>query len=363
MSMNLSTRWLAACILLAAGGFSSAARAQYLHPAEITATQSTTLPYSESGKITVEFGQEYYFGTATFVHRYTGLTAGHLLYDPKAGFATSPSFQPALYDDEPLGQQVGFFAVLAGYQDAANVNPDSDPAFSFDMGYFVLLTPSPLDQWAAFSADPGLLTLPNNFLALGYAAQRLSGNGLAFIQTNAPYVEDLPGLYESEAYYTESGMSGGPVYLTENGGMVIGAVNVAGDNPPNPAESAARAITPDVTPLLIDAEYLHGAIVGAVITGPASVKAGTTTIYRAGLTFADGKTEGEGIPHRYDEIELVAKVGSRRQVTITKFKPERFDVKFAASLRAGTRIDLQIFRDDEALTAQKPLQTFTVTIR
>jgi hypothetical protein len=366
--MNLSTARLAGCFFWVLGSLSGvsllppAARGQ-LRPEEITYQQSSGLPYRESGKITVNFGPDAYFGTATFVHRYTGLTAGHLLYDPKQGFATMPVFEQGLYNDYPPNQRLGFFAVLAGYQAAATVDPDSNAAFAVDMGYFLLTTPSPLDEWAAFDDDPSLLTVSNHFLAFGYAAETFSGNELASVQTDEPYSLELGSLLQTGAYYTQSGMSGGPVYFQENGAMVIGAVNVAGDDPPSPAESAARAITPDVSALLMDAEYVHGLITGAVLTGPTSVKAGSSQIYRSGLTFADGKTEGEGIPRRYSEIELIPEGSAKHSVTVTTFKTERYMVKFAASLRPGTQVVLRLFRNNLAPTTQTPLRTLTVTVQ
>ncbi len=334
-----------------------------LRAQEITFAQSLELPYRESGKLTVRFGQDYYFGTATAIRRYTGLTAGHLLYDPKSGFAASTNFQQGLYNDSPPTQEIGYFAVLSGYQTEAAVDPDADAAFARDMGYFVLLRPVPGNEWAAFSDDPSLLTTGGDYLALGYAAESFPGDKLASVQIAAPYTLDLPGLYQNMSFYTEEGMSGGPVYLSNGGKMTVGAVNVAGTDPPHRAESGARAITADVGPLLIDAEYTHGAITGGVITGPLTVTAGSTAIYKVGVTFADGETEGAGMPHRYQELELIAQGAVKRSLTVTQFKPERFSVAFGRSLRSGTPVVLRLLRNTVNPQAQAPLQTLTVNIQ
>lgn len=357
--------WLAGALAtLLASTFAPAARAQ-IHPSAITAAQATALPYRESGKLLVSFGSKFYFGTATYIHRYTGLTAGHLLYDPQAGFAATTSFMPGYYNESLGSQQIGYFAVLSGYQEAAGVDPDSSAAFARDMGYFLLLSPAVNDEWAAFSADPTLLTTGTDFLALGYAgADGFSGDVLTYVHTTSPYFVDLPGLYQNNSYYTVEGMSGGPVYLTQaDGSMVITAVNVAGTDPPDAAESGARAITEDVRPLLLDAEYTHGAIIGGVIKGPLTVAAGATAKYRTGLTYKSGATEGDGLPRRYEEIELLPKGPVKKLLTVTKFSPEKFMITFPASLPSGTQVVLRMLRDTEKPKAQTTLQTYTVTVQ
>ena len=351
-------------VLLALFAPCLALRAQQ-HPAEITPDEAYTLPYRLSGRLNVAHGSERYFGTATLIRRYTGVTAGHLLYDPETGLSTDLHYEPALYGSTSYSLAVSSFAVLSGYQSAAQVDPDSYAAFDQDMGYTLFSQAAPGNEWAAFGADTDLLTTADHFLVLGYAAESFPGDELAFVNVTSPY--DLllaPGLYENTSYYTEEGMSGGPLYVTRDGTMEVAAVNVAGTSKPDPADSGARAITPAETALFTEAEYVAGLITAGVIKGPASVAPGGSGKYKVGVVFQDGLTQGTAaLPGRYDELVLTPTGARRKDVSVTKLTAGKFKVKFSGNLVHGDTITLQLLRTTAAKSAQTALKTVTVTVQ
>ena len=340
-------------------------RAQ-LRPQEITGDQSAELPYRLSGQLNVTFGHTGYFGTSSYIRRYTGVTAGHLLYDPKGGLAVNPYYLPAFYVAAATAVPVSFFAVLGGYQAAANVDPDSNGAFAFDMGYVLFSKPAKNAEWADFTDTPATLATSVPFLVLGYAAESFPGDKLAFVGTSNPFYQLVsPALYENTAYYTEEGMSGGPAYdsASSSSTPVILAVTVAGTSPPDPALSDVRAITPTEQTLFIEAEYTHGLISGGTIRGPATVAPGGQGKYKTGVVFADGVQEGRDLMPRYDEAVLQVVGAHKKTVTITKVTTGKFKVKFSSALPSGSSVKLELLRNTTPKGDQTPLQTMVVTVQ
>ena len=353
-----------AAVSLAFSATSLAAAA--LRPAEITPEQATQAPYRDSGRMSVLQGVDSYIGTASYIRRYTGLTAGHILYSPKTGFSTALHYAAALYIETTDFVIVNSFAALSGYQAAADQNRDSDAAFDQDMGYLIFSKPALNDEWAAWSANPNILSSNGPFLAFGYAAESFPGDELASVQHQTPYFQQLPpAFYGNQAYYTEGGMSGGPVYATlPSGGMTMAAINVAGTGYAQAAFSGARAITPAETPLLLGAEYASGIITGGIIKGPAMVAVGGTAKFKTGLNFIDGPQVANQIAVNYDgDLQLAAVGPHKRAVTITKLKPGKYSVAFPADAPAGTQVTLQLLRAALPPKGQTPLQTLTVTLR
>ncbi len=342
-----------------------ALRAQ-LRPQEITGAQAPELPYRLSGQLNVTFGHTGYFGTSSYIRRYTGVTAGHLLYDPEGGLAVSPYYLPAFYVAATTSVPVSFFAVLGGYQAAANVDPDSNGAFAFDMGYVLFSRPARNAEWADFADTPDTLTARVPFLILGYAAESFPGDKLAFVSTMNPFYQLVsPALYENIAYYTEEGMSGGPAYDTASSSSnpVILAVTVAGTSPPDTALSDVRAITPTEQALFIEAEYTHGLIPTGVIRGPDTVAPGGQGKYKTGVVFADGVQEGRDLTPRYDEIVLQVAGAHKKMVTITKVTTGKFKVRFSSALPSGSSVKLELLRNTTAKGNQTPLTTMTVAVQ
>lgn len=329
----------------------------------ISPAQNSQTPYIYTGRLTVRHGADAFFGSATSIRRYTGLTCAHLLYDGETGFSTNLYFDPHLYQRaNGNGTAIYSFGVLSGYQGAAGADPDSDAAFARDLGYVLFLNPAPNNDWASWQANPDALLTPGPHLILGYAAETLPGTVMASINSSDPYAPLDEGLYESEGYYTQSGMSGGPVYLFSDGMWQIFAETVAGTSPPEIALSDVRAITPDARGLLIDPEYTSGLIKGGTISGPSNVRSGSSAGYKVGVTFIDNKSEFAQLPPRYSELTLVAGGPQKAQVVITKKKKAgKFVVSFGGAPQ-GSSVELRLVRDTVRAKDQTPLARFTVTV-
>ena len=114
-----------------------------------------SLPYRLTGQLNVTFGNTAYFGTATYIRRYTGVTAGHLLYDPQGGLATSPYLALGMFAGQSthdLG--VGSFAVLSGYQAAANIDPDANAGLRLRHGLRAVHQPGAERRMGGFRPRP-----------------------------------------------------------------------------------------------------------------------------------------------------------------------------------------------------------------
>lgn len=350
-------------VVLLALGAASPVRAQ-VHPAEISEEQSTEAPYRDSGRLTVYQGNAGYLGTATYIRRYTGLTAGHMLYNGRTGLSTSVTFQQAFYEYSSSKIYAGFIAVLSGYQAAAQDDNTSDAAFERDMGYLVFTHPARNNEWALWSADPLALSQGTAFDVLGYAAESFRGDILAQVHIDKPYqLLRAPGLYESTAYYAQEGMSGGPVYASYNGTVRLAAVTVGGTSPPEPAQAGVRAITPEETSLFLEAEYVHGMIIRGFIKGTPTVAPGGSVVLKTGVVFADYNKENGSFSSRYDDLKLVAVGAYKKKVKITKLSPSKSQATFSADIPSGQPVSFELFRTAVPRGAQTKLAAYTVTVQ
>lgn len=349
--------WLAVSSLPA---LAHAARGQ-TQPTEITAAQNTQAPYLHTGRLSVIHGRAGFFGTATWIRRYTGLTCGHLLYNEETGFSTGLHFAPHYYlRANADASTVAQFGVLSGYQAASDVNGDSDAAFARDLGYVLFVKPAPSNDWADWAPNPDALLQSRPRLILGYAAETYPGDVMASVLTSAPFSRLEDGLYESTEFYTQSGMSGGPLLLLNGASWQVIAETVAGTSPPGPALSDVRAITAEARELLIQPEYQHGLVRGGSITGASTVTAGATGTYKCGVIFADGLREGAQLPRRYAELKLKAAGPNKAAVQITRVKTGKYLVNFGG-LSPGQSVVLRLLRDTLPNGSQTPLAQFTVT--
>lgn len=352
-----------AALLLAAAGlsaFAPPARAQ-VEAKEITATQNAQAPYVYTGRLSVNHGGRGFFGTATLIRRYTGLTCGHLLYNEQTGFSTNLEFSPHYYLRPTSAESsVSTFTVLSGYQAASDEDPDADAAFARDLGCVLFVKAAPLNDWAEWTADPDALLRSGSRLMLGYAAESYSGDVMAYIQSSAPYRRLRDGLYESTDYYTQAGMSGGPVFFFDAGTWRVLAETVAGTSPPQAALSDVRAITAEARPFLIEPEYVNTLVRRGYIKGAGLVPAGSAANYKCGVVFVDGFSEGAQLRKRYAELKLKAAGPNKQAVGITRLKTGKFRVNFSG-LSQGQSVVLRLLRDDVAPTSQAPLAEMTVT--
>ena len=337
-----------------------------VRPTEITAAQAVEVPYRLSGRLLVYQGSHGYLGTATYIRRYTGLTAAHLLYSGKNGFSTAVRYEPALYGQALMDPTpVGFFSVLSGYQAVAAGEDATDAAFERDMGYLVLTKPAYKNEWASWSADPAQLEQTSSAQVLGYAAEKFRGDKLAQVLVDAHYGVILsPGLFESTRYYAEEGMSGGPVYTIGNDGrLAVSAVTVGGTSPPSPAYSDVRAITPEERKLFLEAEYAQGIIKKGFIEGQHNLSAGGSTVINTGVIFADGTRETADFSSHYDEVKLVAKGSLKKKVQISKQAPGSYRVTLPADFPVGEKVSLALLRTTVPKKNQTPLATFKLKAR
>lgn len=354
---------LRAALWLALAGLPawSHAAAGQAQPKEITATQNAQAPYVHTGRLTVTHGKVDYFGTATLIRRYTGLTCGHLLYNEETGFSTDLHFDPHFYlRTNADASNVATFGVLSGYQAASDVDGDSDAAFARDLGYVLFVKPAPLNDWADWTVNPDALLQSGSRLILGYAAETYPGDVMASVSTSAAFSLLEDGLYESTDYYTQSGMSGGPLYLFNGVSWQVIAETVAGTSPPGPALSDVRAITAEARELLIEPEYQNGLVRSGSITGASTVTAGANGTYKCGVIFADGLREGGQLARRYAELKLKAAGPNKAGVVITKVKVGKYQVNFGG-LSKGQSVVLRLLRDTRPNGSQTPLAEMTVT--
>lgn len=352
-------------LLLAAAGlstFSAAARGQ-TEPTEITAAQNVQTPYVHTGRLTVTHGTVDYFGTATLIRRYTGLTCGHLLYNGATGFSTDLQFDPHFYlRTNADASSVAMFGVLSGYQPASDADGDSNAAFARDLGYILFVKPAPLNDWADWAANPDALLQSGSRLILGYAAETFTGDVMASVSTSAACSMLQDGLYESTDYYTQSGMSGGPLYLFNGVSWQVIAETVAGTSPPDVALSDVRAITDEARRLLIAPEYKNGLVRSGSITGAATVTVGSTGVYKCGVIFTDGQREGVQLKRRYAELKLKAAGPNKAAVTLTKVKVGKYRINFGG-LSKGQTVLLRLLHDDLPNGSQTPLAEMSVTVQ
>ncbi len=328
---------------------------------EITAAQNSQAPYFYTGRLVVTHGTEDYFGTATLIRRYTALTCGHLLYNGETGFSTNLRFDPHFYLSTNSDQtSAAMFGVLSGYQSAAYVDGNSDPAFARDLGYVLFVRPAPRNDWADWEVNPNALEQSGDRLVIGYAAESFPGDMMAAVSTSAPYSVLRDGLYESTDYYTQEGMSGGPLYLFDAGKWQVVAETVAGTSPPDPALSDVRAITEEARSLLIEPEYVNQLVESGFIKGAPTVSPGSTVNYKCGVIFTDGAREGTQLPKRYAELKLKAAGPNKSKVSVSKMKTGKYQVKFNG-LGRGQSVVLRLLRDTLPNGSQTPLAETTVT--
>lgn len=312
------------------------------------------------------------FGSGTLIRRHTVLTAGHVVYDPTAGFITNASFTRGLYEDYSLSQQqVIAAAALSGYQAAviADTNTSLD-AFSRDLGY-VLIHDAPVDSdWGNFSNDPTTLSDPTNqFFVLGYPGVTFDGRTMAYIVPSSTYVQigssTDSGLYTNAGYIPEAGESGGPIYVYNGETRLVVAETTGGngDTTGEFNESLVRGIDIVAGRFLEQAEYTGGLIKKVKIKGPRVVTHGTTVRYTALPQFVVpnvGSTTANVTTTRYTEIKLVTSTpgtSTTPAVTIRKVNNTEFDVTFATTVRPKSTTTLQAF-----YSKSNPVDKSTITI-
>ena len=362
---------------LATGAASVSAQSSSVQvPFALGITLAQKQPYNFTGRV-FDLGDAVGFGSGTLIRRHTVLTAGHVVYDPTAGFTTATTFTRDLYETYSLQkQQTIQVATLSGYQSAVDtLGNTSSTAFQLDQGY-LLLGSAPVDEdFATISSNPALLTsTANPTFVLGYPGETFDGRTMAYIVPGSPYVpvgnSSTTGSYENDAYAAEEGMSGGPVYVVVNDSSSSRyvAADTVGGIPDTTGEFNAafvRVIDTTSQKFLSDAEYTSGLIKKVKVTGPATVQRGTTVTYTAMPIFLIPNADGSrATTDRYPEIRLKSstpKIIGQPNITVLKTSNTTFDVTFPAGLPSNTTTTLQVFYDAAATPLGK--SSILVTIK
>lgn len=231
-----------AAVLLATAMFSVFQRdlsAQAISgPSPIGPTLTRTLPYSFVGRLLVSFAGVPYQGSGTVVRPHSVLTAGHMLWDPDAGWATNLYFQRAYYYGSQLSvSRPNHKYILAGYSRYASVEgSDSDDAFTKDFGAMTFTGEPAKGRYLPYSVNLGYLNGRHQTISVGYGADWHDGEQM--LKCSPPigsafaYVPDIGGTmyYFNDFYIIEGGMSGGPLFVKTSAGWNVIAINVSGDD-------------------------------------------------------------------------------------------------------------------------------------
>ena len=207
--------------------------ADYPVPAGVAAAH--TFPYSMAGQLTFASGDSIYVGTGTVVQPRGVLTAGHNLYDPVGGWSTDLLFERGRYDNTRLSVRAPLrIYVLAGYQANSEIyGGNSVRSFVRDSGGLYFKNRVAGGGFLGWSTDRSLVTGNASKVALGYGAERHSGDELLVVRPRTPFVSVLRTFYESDGMVIEGGMSGGPVIcVLPNGSPSLCGVVVSGSEHP-----------------------------------------------------------------------------------------------------------------------------------
>lgn len=341
---------------------------QAAHPIGLEHAQSQ--PYNFTGRI-FNLGTNVEIASGTLIRRHTVLTAGHVVYDPTAGFITNGTFTRGLYETASVSKdQIISAQALSGYQalsTAAN-GVFTITAAQVDLG-IVLVNQAPIDNnWANYVATPTLLADSSvATFVLGYPGDSFDGRTMTFIVPSTPFVAVAStaggALYENDEVSFEHGNSGGPIYVVPDGVNRYVAAEVSSgidDTTGTFNASFIRAIDKSAAKFIADAEYTAGLISQVKVVGPKTVVRGRTYTYTANVIFSQplrGTSTGGVTTDRYAELKLKSNTPGTKtapQVTVVKTSNTTFAVTFnATNLRANTTTTLQVYYDKTAMPSGK----------
>jgi hypothetical protein len=187
-------------------------------------------PYCYVGRLPHRHGNQNMQGSATLIHPFSLLTAGHCLYNPGTGWATHVSFERCRYNSSLAQLYLGVrLHVLAGYTDIVDGGGNSHgQAFDRDLGGVICATVPQNGDYASRWANPALLTGNDHKVSLGYGSAVHSGWVQLRSGSTQPFHRWYGQWYENASYGIEGGMSGGPVFVLKSSGWFVAAVNVSG---------------------------------------------------------------------------------------------------------------------------------------
>jgi V8-like Glu-specific endopeptidase len=203
-----------------------------------------TYPYSMAGQLIFTSGEYDFQGSATVVFKRSVLTAAHNMWDADNGWSTNVEFNRAR-----SGTQIATHSyakrlfVMGGYRtNAARHGASSVRAFAYDIGGMRFPLPLAEGSYAGWRSDVSLLKGNAYNIALGYGADKHTGDDMLFVEPYLSFYQTYTSFFENDSLTFEGGMSGGPIFaMTKAGEMRVVAIIVAGsDDPPG---GGVRAIT------------------------------------------------------------------------------------------------------------------------
>jgi len=233
------------CTILAVATPLRAQTQSISRPSFIGGDLTKTYPYSMAGQLIFSSGNSDYQGSATVVFKRSVLTAAHNMWDADNGWSTNVEFNRARNGSEiPLHTYATRLFVMGGYQGAAaRFGANSLRAFAYDIGGMRFGLPLAGGSYALCRADASLLTGNAYNIALGYGADKHSGDEMLYVAPYVSFYQTYSAFFENDSLTFEGGMSGGPVFAeTRSGEMRLVGIVVAGsDDPPG---GGIRALTP-----------------------------------------------------------------------------------------------------------------------
>lgn len=228
MRRKLLTLCLAICAFATSAGAVD-------YPMPTGKTFARTFPYSMIGRLEFQNGGGYWLGSGTVIRARSVLTAAHNLWDSSTGWSTDISFTRAKYRDNGLSRQYASQKyILAGYsQSASKSGQHHSHAFANDMGGLLFPNPVADNGYVGYWANTPALKGTLSKIALGYGAQRHSGEELLSVSPTRPFRAVYSGFYDNTSAGAEGGMSGGPVFARhKNGNQYVVGIIVAGAERP-----------------------------------------------------------------------------------------------------------------------------------
>lgn len=199
-------------------------------PQPLAFNEARAFPYSMVGSVTFRSDGFTYSGSATLIKPTVALTAGHNLYDSAGGFSSALRFARGLYGASAARRSSANAQYLLTelYIDEANRNPNTNAAFSYDVGWLTFSTRQAGSQSAPYAARLAALRNSDYQVAVGYGLDFHNGRLPLAVVPSRGFFRVRGAYYENQTYGTEGGMSGGPVFSTIGGKLVQTGVVVSG---------------------------------------------------------------------------------------------------------------------------------------
>ncbi|HEX8312356.1 MAG TPA: trypsin-like serine protease [Chthoniobacteraceae bacterium] len=222
------------------------------YPQPVSEMSRQQFPYSMVGLLDFFSGSRIYTASGTVIAERTVLTAGHNLFDRRAGWSTDLLFLRAYHQGEAAdeGQIASRIFVLGGYRPSVKrYGGNSFLAFASDLGLLRFTEPAGAGGHAGWTADRALLEANIDKVALGYGAEDHDGEELLSVGTSSPFEKVFGAFLESDSLYFEGGMSGGPLFSrTTAGDLTITGVIVSGSV--QPVSGGIRSLNPTAARLI-----------------------------------------------------------------------------------------------------------------